>query len=667
MPAVPGAARAAALNVRPLGDPPTPRSAVVHCADGSTQVFILVPGDPGYGNASVLLCSPTTGGGTGTSSSSTVAVVQPAPGQLPSISAQPLAASVKVGDLASFSVTASAPSGVSYQWRRDGNPIAGATASSYSFVAALADDGSTYGVIVSNRYGQAVSSAATLTVTTDGKPAITQAPSAVSTSVGSTAGFTVAAKGAAPLNYQWSFNGAPLADRAATVSVSGIAGSQSATLTLGNVQLGDAGTYSVMVSNAQGPDVAATADLIVSAAPSSTWTRLLGSSGSEFGNAVALDAYGKLYIAGFTTDALDGQTSAGGNDAYLTQYNAAGLKQWTRQFGGSGSDMAQSVAVDAGGNVYVVGTTYAGLDGNGTAGFRDAFIVKFGATGQRLWMRQFGGTGDDMAESVTTDAAGDIYVAGYTGSPVIDGQTGAAGGSAFLTQYHADGTVGWLRLWGGTGSTQAYGVAADAGGHVHVVGAGTGSVDGQPHTTAPGDYDVFVTSFDAATGVKRWTREWGSDQSDFGRSIAADASGNLYVAGTTNGIVYGSTNRPPSSFLTKLDTTGAVQWGVQWTVGDLYDSPGQVALDASGNAYVVGTAYSTGSVVLFVSKFDASGAAKGVYLHGSDTLSVQVEGDALAIGSNGQGYVGGGVNGGPFDGNSNAGAYDAYVHMFALP
>lgn len=212
--------------------------------------------------------------------------------------------------------------------------------------------------------------------------------------------------------------------------------------------------------------------------------------------------------------------------------------------------------------------------------------------------------------------------------------------------YEALAGTAYRIVWTGAGFNDGHGVT------LHIV---------DPHASPAG------ASRAHALGTRRWTREWGSSQTDIGSSIATDAGGNVYVAGTTNGILYGSTSRPPSPFLTQLDAAGTTHWGVQWAVGALYDGPSQVTLDATGNAYVVGTATSSGAVKLFVSKFDASGVAQGTYLHGGESSAVQVEGLALAIGSNGQGYVGGDVNGGPFDGNSNAGALDAYVHMFVLP
>ena len=94
-----------------------------------------------------------------------------------------------------------------------------------------------------------------------------------------------------------------------------------------------------------------------------------------------MDGSGNVYVTGYTNGGLDGNTSAGGSDIFLVKYDSAGTKQWTRQLGTASDDYGEGVAVDGSGNVYVTGGTLGGLDGNTSAGGADIFLVKYNSDG----------------------------------------------------------------------------------------------------------------------------------------------------------------------------------------------------------------------------------------------------------------------------------------------
>mgnify|MGYP000022815785 CR=1 FL=1 len=116
------------------------------------------------------------------------------------------------------------------------------------------------------------------------------------------------------------------------------------------------------------------------ASPAS-WTKQLGSSSNDDAFGVATDSSGNVYVTGATTGGLDGNTSAYGNDLFVVKYNSSGTKQWTKQLGTSSDDVANGVATDSSGNVYVTGWTNGGLDGNTSAGEYDLFVVKYNSDG----------------------------------------------------------------------------------------------------------------------------------------------------------------------------------------------------------------------------------------------------------------------------------------------
>jgi hypothetical protein len=106
------------------------------------------------------------------------------------------------------------------------------------------------------------------------------------------------------------------------------------------------------------------------------WIRQFGTSDWDSAGGVAVDTSG-VYVTGGTDGALPGQTSSGDYDAFVRKYDGSGNELWTRQFGSSYVDRARGVAVDGSGNAYVAGGTNDALPGQSSSGGLDAFLVKF--------------------------------------------------------------------------------------------------------------------------------------------------------------------------------------------------------------------------------------------------------------------------------------------------
>lgn len=167
----------------------------------------------------------------------------------PIITTQPQSQTVPVGNPATFNVSAVGENPLSYQWYFNAGAISGATNNSYSIAITTTNDAGSYQVIVTNNSGSATSSVATLTLIT--APIILTNPASLTVSTGSTAGFSVAVIGAAPLSYQWRFNGADIFN------------ATNGTYVANAVTTNDAGSYVVVVTNAYGSVTSAAAILTV--------------------------------------------------------------------------------------------------------------------------------------------------------------------------------------------------------------------------------------------------------------------------------------------------------------------------------------------------------------------------------------------------------------------
>lgn len=164
----------------------------------------------------------------------------------PAISTQPQGLSVAPGSSASFSVTASGTAPLSYQWFKDGTPIGGATGTTLTLSAVQTTNAGNYTVVITNSAGSVTSGVAALAVNAGVPPTITAQPADQSVTAGATATFTVGVSGTSPFTYQWRFNGAA------------ISGATNNPLVLANVVPTNAGSYTVLVTNATGTANSAT-------------------------------------------------------------------------------------------------------------------------------------------------------------------------------------------------------------------------------------------------------------------------------------------------------------------------------------------------------------------------------------------------------------------------
>jgi endonuclease/exonuclease/phosphatase family metal-dependent hydrolase len=168
----------------------------------------------------------------------------------PAIVTQPQSQTNAVGATITFSVEAGGSGTLACQWQFNGTNIAGATANPLVLVNAQLTNNGDYSVIVTNLFGSVISSNAVLLLT-NVPPAITTPPQSQSVLAGQTVTFSVGATGTPPLNYQWLFSG------------TNIAGAITNPFTLANVQLANAGNYSVVITNIAGSVTSSAASLMV--------------------------------------------------------------------------------------------------------------------------------------------------------------------------------------------------------------------------------------------------------------------------------------------------------------------------------------------------------------------------------------------------------------------
>ena len=384
-------------------------------------------------------------------------------------------------------------------------------------------------------------------------------------------------------------------------------------------------------------------------------TQQFGTSYNDIGYGLALDGSGNIYITGSTGGNLDGNTSAGLLDIFLTKFSSSGNRIGSKQLGTPGDDIAYAVAIDTSGNIYITGSTGGNL-GATSAGGRDIFLAKFDSSGNRILTQQFGTNQDDVAYGIAMDSSGNIYVTGSTGGDL--GATSAGGLDIFLTKFDSSGNRIFTQQFGTNQDDIGHGVVVDNSGNIYI----TGSTKGILGSSSLGLLDVFLAKFNSSM-VNQFIVQFGSDRDDVGYSIALSGTDNIYITGSTGGNLPGNTSSGLTDiFLAKFNSSGANQFLHQLgTTGR--DVGNSVAVDSVGYVYVVGSTEggllgnsAFGLSDIFLVKFNSPGVTQFARQLGTPGKDI-----AYGLAIQGTGIYITGSTEGNLDGNTNFGQADIFL------
>ncbi|MCX6641467.1 MAG: SBBP repeat-containing protein, partial [bacterium] len=351
--------------------------------------------------------------------------------------------------------------------------------------------------------------------------------------------------------------------------------------------------------------------------------RYSGGPGSYYDEAysLAVDGNGNVYITG--------RSYGSGTDYdYVTiKYNSAGFQEWVAHYNGPGNsyDEAASLAVDGSGNVYVTGCSW----GSGTD--YDYATIKYNSAGVQQWVARYSGPGSyyDEAYNLAVDGSGNVYVTGSS--------EGSGTGPDYATiKYNSSGVQEWVARYNGPGNDydEAYSLAVDGSGNVCVTGYSLGSGT---------DQDYATIKYNSA-GVQQWVARYNGpgNHYDYAYSLAVDGSGNVYVTGSSIG---SGTNRDYATI--RYNSAGVQEWVARYNgPGNNWDEATSLAVDGSGNVYVTGHSYGSGTYADYATiKYNSAGVQEWVARYNGPGNSGD-EANSLAVDGSGNVYVTGISDGG---------------------
>lgn len=320
-------------------------------------------------------------------------------------------------------------------------------------------------------------------------------------------------------------------------------------------------------------------------------------------------------------------SSSGERDCFITKLDGSGNFVWAKRFGGITDDYCNSIAIDAYGNVLTTGQFMNTVDfdpGSGTytltAVSQDIFVSKLDASGNFVWAKQFGGEATKNGNSIAVDAGGNVYTSGYfyqtvDFDPGINTYNltplGTYNFDVFISKLSSSGNFVWAKQLGGTHDEFGNSIALDVSGNVYTTGNFSGSCDFDPGTgtyymNSEGNIDIFVSKLNAS-GNFVWAKKMGGATSydyDEGLSITTDANGNVYTIGRFNGIadfdpgpgIYNLIcSDSYATFISKLNSAGDFVWAKMNNGGSTSVNIGY-SIAVSNNEIVYTTGFFTNTV-----------------------------------------------------------------------
>jgi uncharacterized protein (TIGR03437 family) len=432
-------------------------------------------------------------------------------------------------------------------------------------------------------------------------------------------------------------------------------------------------TYSTKIGNSN--------VFVVAVPPSGVPTVIVigGMLGNDTANGIAVDSAGDFFVVGSTTSTdfpvievstgVNIQSTEFGLQKAIALGFQAGVTTpvWSEYFGGSASDEALGIALGPNNLLYIVGDTdstdFLNYSSDGAlinandlqdynGGGFDGYLLSMNTNGAFSFATYMGGAGDDYANAVAVNSNSQIFVVGSTTTTDFNTtnsfQEGLGGGiDAFATSFAYDtsteaSTFYFITYIGGSSDDVANAVALDADDNVYIAGT-TGSTDFPVSDFAyqtiyqggASDGFIFVLSSNPAEGV--WSSYFGTTTADVLNAITLNASGDIFVTGSTDSVVFPVTTDAVQStngggldaIISEFNSAGTSLLFSTYLGGSGDDVGRGIAVDTSGTIYVDGItassnndfpvttatdhqAYAGGASDAFLSILGCSGAAPTV-------------------------------------------------------
>lgn len=326
------------------------------------------------------------------------------------------------------------------------------------------------------------------------------------------------------------------------------------------------------------------------------------SNGSTLGTNVTTDANGNVYSIGYfetPTMVVGGYTLTNNNtsgykaETFIIKYDAAGNVLWAKSIHGDSSDIGTGIVVDNAFNIYITGdfasptlafdTKTLTNTANGTD---DIFLAKYNSAGNIIWAKNYGGSRNDIGNSLIVDNLNNIYLTGnFSSQNLAIGSTiltidSLGNQDMFLAKFDTSGTPVYVKAFGKGCHIpiMSNDITSDASNNIYVTGffntpetiIGSDTLHCNPNSD-----NFFITKLDASGNIQ-WTRSGGGSNYDIVvNGVAVDPIGNLYTCGyfAGNSFAIGTTTLTSTCCLTGFVAKYSSSGNALWAKSTLVNNP----------------------------------------------------------------------------------------------
>ncbi|MBI5657034.1 MAG: SBBP repeat-containing protein, partial [Geobacter sp.] len=337
---------------------------------------------------------------------------------------------------------------------------------------------------------------------------------------------------------------------------------------------------------------------------------------------IAADSNNDILVSGYSY--LYGGGAGNTNDIYSIRYPSTGSPEdWADQYNGPGGDDDRSSVVDVtsdGNDDYVV----VGY-GKNASWNDDIYVIKYLNNGTRSWAATpYDGGSNDYPSAVAFDSSGNIFLTGYTKVGLYY--------NYFTRKYNGStGAVIWTDVFNGAGTGDDFSrsLAVDSSGNVYVTGSSV---------TASGNEDFYTIKYNGATGARTWERSYNGAANGVDEAISVKVdpvNGQAVVAGTA------LTSSGNNDFhVIRYDTDGNVLWQRTVDRPSSNDFVAAAAMDRSGNIHIAGYTDGGSNTDVLSVWYNAEGVFSGGMTY-NGAANGNDEASSITVNNMGEAFIGG--------------------------
>jgi len=294
----------------------------------------------------------------------------------------------------------------------------------------------------------------------------------------------------------------------------------------------------------------------------------LGGSRNESAQSIKKTGDGGYVILGYT-QSMDGDISEKQNESFdywVLKYDAQHSLQWSRTYGGTGTDVGNDIVQTIDGGYAIIGySTSSDEDVSENAGAHDYWIAKLDAAGNMSWQKSFGYSGTDDGLSIIQSNDNGYLITGVLDVSASGGAGNTrhsnsrhAGGDYWAIKLDTSGTLQWSKYFGGSFTDIPYDVIETNSGYILAGSSDSNDVD---ISNSNGQYDFWVINI-STTGELVWEKSYGGSEIDEARAIVHSGDGNFLIIGDTrsNDVDISENQGGADLWVIKIDPMGELIW-----------------------------------------------------------------------------------------------------------